>query len=85
MDRLFLLVFIVYCTSVGVILMMLPWSPAWDRLLALLPWAGLRLMESAWVRGIVTGFGLVHLVWSVHDLQLLLADVLLPKPGEDVR
>ena len=85
MDRLFLFVFIVYCTSVGVILTMLPWSPAWERLLTLLPWASLRFLENPWARGLVTGFGVVHLVWSVHDLQLLLADVLLPESGEDAR
>lgn len=85
MDRLFLFVFIVYCTSVGVILTMFPWSPAWERLLSLLPWASLRILENPWARGLVTGFGLVHLVWSMHDLNLLLTQVLLQESADDAR
>ena len=79
MDRLSLFVFIIYCTCAGVILTMLPWSPAWTRMLALLPYPGLDVLESPWLRGLLSGFGLVHLVWSAHDLHLLLSEALLPE------
>ena len=62
--------FILYCVEVGTLLIMLPWSPYWDRLAVVLPLA--ELQHSAlrpWVRGLVTGFGVVHLVWGAHDLD----------------
>lgn len=62
--------FILYCVEVGTLLVMLPWSPIWDRLALGLP--GIELQLAAlrpWVRGVITGFGLLHLVWGAHDLD----------------
>lgn len=67
-------VFILYCLEAGVFLLLAPWSPAWDR-----AWLQLEiprlyfLFRHPAVRGAVTGFGLVHLVWSAHDLDRLLS------------
>ncbi len=52
---------------------MLPWSPFWDRQLMALPIAQLQLAAlRPWFRGLVSGFGLLHLVWGAHDLDALL-------------
>ena len=62
--------FILYCVEVGTLLVLLPWSPYWDRVAVGLP--DVRLQVAAlrpWVRGLVTGFGMVHLVWGAHDLD----------------
>ncbi|MEM6795039.1 MAG: hypothetical protein AAF725_13760 [Acidobacteriota bacterium] len=72
MERLLLFVFVVYCTTVGVILTMLPWSPAWDRMISLLALPALSFLEAPLSRGAMSGFGLVHLVWGMHDLHLFL-------------
>ena len=62
--------FILYCVEVGTLLVMLPWSPWWDRLAVGLPLAELQLGAlRPWARGAVTGFGLLHLVWGAHDLD----------------
>ncbi len=62
--------FILYCVEVGTLLVLLPWSPYWDRLAISLPMVGLQLAAlRPWVRGAVTGFGLLHLVWGAHDLD----------------
>ena len=62
--------FILYCVEVGTLLVMLPWSPYWDRLAIGLPMVELQLFTlRPWVRGAVTGFGLLHLVWGAHDLD----------------
>ena len=66
--------FIIYCVEAGVFLLLAPWSGAWDRMALELPAAGLRLLSlHPVVRGAVSGFGMVHLVWGAHDLDLLLA------------
>lgn len=68
------LLFIVYCAEAGVFLVMAPWSPSWERLIAYVPIESLyMLLVLPAVRGAVSGFGLVHLVWGAHDLQSWLA------------
>jgi hypothetical protein len=68
------LFFIVYCMEAGFFLLLGPWSPGWDRVVLELPSPALRalFLHPAW-RGAVSGFGLVHLVWSLHDLTDALA------------
>ena len=62
--------FILYCVEAGTFLVMLPWSPFWDRMALSLPQVELQLAAlQPWVRGAVTGFGLLHLVWGAHDLD----------------
>ena len=61
--------FIIYCLEAGFFLLFSPWSPGWDRTVLMLPSAALRaLVLHPLFRGAVSGFGLVHLVWSMHDL-----------------
>ena len=65
--------FILYCLEVGVFLTLAPWSRSWERVWLELPAAHLYgiLLHSAF-RGLVSGFGLVHLVWGIHDVYQLL-------------
>ena len=66
--------FILYCVEAGVLLVMAPWSPAWDT--SILRLHGTRLQElllNTAVRSAISGFGLVHLVWAAHDLELWLS------------
>ena len=66
--------FILYCVEAGVLLVMAPWSPAWDTSIFRLPGTGLQeILLHTWVRSAISGFGLVHLVWAAHDLELWLA------------
>ena len=67
---LFRLLFVLYCAEVGVLLLLLPWGPSWERVVLQLPSPELRnLALSSWSRGAMTGFGSVHLVWGIHDLS----------------
>jgi hypothetical protein len=77
--------FILYCVEVGVFLTVAPWRSGWSTLLIQFPVDALRgLMLSQWGRGAVSGFGLVHLVWGLHDLRDLLdrRRVRLPRSDE---
>lgn len=72
LDSLFRVLFVVYCLEAGIFLVLAPWSDAWQRLAMLMPLGALRtLFGLAWVRGLVSGFGLVHLVWAAHDIDLV--------------
>lgn len=66
------LLFVSYCLEAGMFLLMVPWSPAWDRTMALLPVplvaAALRSLLG---RSALAGFGMVHLIWGIHDLDAL--------------
>lgn len=69
----FNVLFIIYCVEAGTFLVMVPWTWAWDRILIDLPGLGACLLcHHAAVRGAVSGFGFMHLVWGLHDLHQLL-------------
>jgi hypothetical protein len=76
---MFRVVFILYCFEAGTMLLFLPWHTVWDQLLLHLGSSeGLgQLFAHPLFRGAVSGFGLIHLVWGAHDLEVLL---LRPKP-----
>jgi hypothetical protein len=72
-DVLFRVLFILYCFEAGIFLVLAPWSPMWARTLAQLPLGSFYgILVHPAMRGGVTGFGLVHLVWGAHDLGHLL-------------
>ena len=79
-ESVFKFLFVVYCLEAGLFLVLAPWTDAWERVVLLLPVATLRLLFGlSWVRGLVTGFGLIHLVWAAHDV-----DLMLRPPGDRV-
>ena len=64
--------FILYCVEAGLFLTIAPWRLGWTQLVVGIPLDGLReLLVSPLGRGTITGFGLVHLVWGLHDLREL--------------
>ena len=66
--------FVLYCLEAGTFLVLAPWTGAWEGFLAYLPIGGLHdLLLAPAVRGAVSGFGLIHLVWGAHDLEYWLA------------
>jgi|HubBroStandDraft_3_1064219.scaffolds.fasta_scaffold30407_2 hypothetical protein len=74
-NALFRVFFILYCIEAGLFLLFAPWSLGWDRAVYQLP-SGAALRAFALhplLRGALSGFGLVHLVWSVHDLAELIS------------
>jgi hypothetical protein len=72
-SSLFRILFILYCIEAGTFLVLAPWSPVWDRTVIQLPLEMLRSLGfHALFRAMVTGFGLIHLVWGAHDLDELI-------------
>lgn len=75
-ESLFRVLFVVYCLEAGVFLVVAPWTEGWQRVAMLMPYGVLRsLLSLSWLRGLVSGFGFVHLVWAAHDIDLVLRGV----------
>lgn len=75
-ESIFRGVFLVYCVEAGLFLLMSPWLAAWSHAVLLLPFGPLRdFLLTSWTRGLISAFGLLHLVWGLHDLDLFLRRV----------
>jgi hypothetical protein len=63
LRRLGVLLFVFFCATLGVMLMILPWRPEWSDNPLLLAYPAIReAVSSGFVRGLVTGLGLLN-VW----------------------
>jgi len=60
-----------YLTNVGLLLILLPWSKGWSRLVLTIPPQMGAILDSPVLRGVVSAFGFLHLV-------LLIAELLVP-------
>jgi hypothetical protein len=61
-KRLGSVIFILLCVEIGAFLVLLPWSAIWDRSLLLRHYPVLRpLFDSSYLRGAISGLGLVNL------------------------
>jgi hypothetical protein len=68
------LLFVFYCVEVGVFFLIAPWGTSWDRAVINLPFPALHdIYLKSTFRGALSGFGLIHIVWGAHDLELWLA------------
>ena len=68
-HKAFALAFMIFCLEVGIILLVLPWSEYWDDnfFSNWLPGLG-ALWESAYVRGAVSGVGVLNIFISFSEL-----------------
>jgi hypothetical protein len=67
------LLYVAYFLEVGLLLVLLPWSMFWERnyFVELFPWL-LAILRNNFVRGGVSGLGVVNLLVGFHDLSDLL-------------
>ncbi|MCC6744493.1 MAG: hypothetical protein IT175_11585 [Acidobacteria bacterium] len=73
--KLTVVLYILVCFEIGALLVFLPWHRTWqeNNLLFLLAewfdWPSLRLwIVSGWVRGFVTGLGVVNILIGVREI-----------------
>jgi hypothetical protein len=68
LQRIWLVVFVLFCLEVGIILTALPWTPIWTNNSLLLGYPQVRdfLMRN-FVRGLVSGLGLVDIWMGVAE------------------
>jgi hypothetical protein len=66
------LLFVAYFLEVGLLLVLVPWSPVWERNYFMDAVPALEgLAKSGFVRGAVTGLGIVNLVAGLVELRSL--------------
>ena len=66
------LVYVAFFFEVGLLLLVLPWSAFWDRNYFVFTWPAIRpFLTSNFVRGGVTGLGVVNVFAGVADLVLV--------------
>jgi hypothetical protein len=66
------LVYVAFFIEVGLLLIVLPWSTFWERNYFATVWPVLQpIFTNLFVRGAVTGLGLVNLAAGVSELLLL--------------
>ena len=76
--------YIGYLVNVGLLLVILPWSRAWGRLLTMLPLDTAIGFDQPWLRGTISAFGVLHLLLVLWELvhPTLLTPVIQP-PSQD--
>lgn len=71
---LFRLLFVVYCVEVGLFFLIWPWMGSYDRIWWEVRWSLLRYLGQGLVaRSLVSSFGALHLLWALHDVDLMLS------------
>jgi hypothetical protein len=66
------LLFLAYFIEVGLVLLVVPWSPFWDRNYFLDLWPALEMVtRSNLVRGAVSGLGIINLWAAMAELATL--------------
>jgi hypothetical protein len=70
LQRLSLLVLVLFCFYIGALLAILPWSPRyWDRNGWLLAHPAVEeVLNHGWVRGLVSGIGLIDIWIGISEL-----------------
>ena len=68
-HKLSALLFIIFCLEIGVVLLVMPWSEYWDNnFFATWTPSARDLWESSYVRGAVSGLGIVNIFISFTEL-----------------
>ena len=68
------LLYVAFFLEVGLLLVVLPWSGFWEKNYFAMSWPGLReVLTNDFVRGAVTGLGLVNLYAGFADLAIVFA------------
>lgn len=71
LHRLSLVILVIFCIELGMLLAVLPWTPVWVNNGLLLAHPGAKaIFQANFVRGVITGFGMVDIwigIWeAVH-------------------
>jgi hypothetical protein len=60
MYRIWLVVFVLFCLELGIVLMVGPWTPAWDENSLSMSFPVIHnFLTKPFVRGLVSGLGLI--------------------------
>jgi len=68
MQRLFMVVYVLFCIELGLVLVVLPWLPLWsdNAFIAHLP-AAKRILEHGFLRGAISGLGIIDIWLGISE------------------
>lgn len=68
MQRLFMVVYVLFCIELGLVLVVLPWLPLWsdNGLIAHLP-SVKRILEHGFLRGAISGLGIIDIWLGISE------------------
>lgn len=68
LQRLFVIVYVVFCVELGLTLVVLPWTWWWDGNSLLAYWPAVRhLLQHGFVRGAISGLGFLDLWLGISE------------------
>ena len=68
LQRLFVIVYVVFCIELGLALILLPWSSWWDSNNLVAHWPAARhLVRHGFVRGAISGLGFLDLWLGISE------------------
>jgi hypothetical protein len=68
LQRLFMIVYVVFCLQLGIWMILLPWNDAWLNNSLLVHWPALHhLWEHPFVRGAVSGIGFLDIWLGISE------------------
>jgi hypothetical protein len=65
---LLIVLYMGYLVNAGLLFVMLPWSRVWGLLLSRFPQPLALVLDSPWLRGMLTAFGSLHLLLVAWEL-----------------
>jgi hypothetical protein len=63
-----IVIYMGYMVNAGLMLILLPWSRAWGLLLTRFPISIASYLDAPWFRGLLSAFGVLHLVMVTWEL-----------------
>jgi hypothetical protein len=67
-QRIWLVVFVLFCLEVGIILMWCPWTKVWSENSILVSYPRVQaFLMSGFVRGVISGLGLVNIYMGIAE------------------
>jgi hypothetical protein len=74
-GRFFIIViYMGYLVNIGLVLLLIPWSAVWGLIVTQFPPGASLLLDAPWFRGLLSAFGVLHLLmvfWELVNPTLL--------------
>jgi len=67
-QYLLTIVYIAYLVNAGLLLVLTPWHPVWPLMLLHMPPQAAALLDQPWLRGLLSAFGILHLLLALAEL-----------------
>jgi len=65
---LLIVLYMGYLVNAGLLLILLPWSKVWGLILTEFPPVASAVLDTPWIRGVLSAFGVLHLMLVLWEL-----------------